>query len=205
MTESIQNPIVVKSLKAANTAAGSMLSHCKNAAELASAEFDATKTPAENITAITENYKSTFAGFDANVKQNFVAYLTILAAAKTPVTITKKVDGENVDIHTTPAELMQKPGMSKHTLRDVAKQVREAIGTARKVKPKNPATMPKTITPAVDRDQTDENAFSAWCDNLSEYLLDAVYRPRIDARLIEMGLMITKTQKGKVIKGTASA
>jgi hypothetical protein len=137
-----------------------------------------------------------------------MAFVTILAADKTPVTITKKVDDEKVDVHTTPAELLQKSGMSKHTLRDVAKQVREVLGTARKsgggAKKK---TTPVTLTPTVDRDMTDEQAFLAWCDNMAEYLKDAVYRPRIDARLVEMSLSLIKITKttGKVIKGTASA
>jgi hypothetical protein len=208
MSDKIQNPLVVKSLQAANKAAGSMLSHCRNAAELASAEFDPAKTPADNIADIAKTYGPTFAGFDPNVRQNFVAYLTILAAQQTPVTITKKVDGEAVDVHTTPGELLKKSGMSKHTLRDVAKQVREAIGTGRKsgggAKKK---TAPTTLTPTVDRDMTDEQAFLAWCDNMAEYLKDAVYRPRIDARLVEMSLSLIKITKttGKVVKGTASA
>jgi hypothetical protein len=208
MSEKIQNPIVVKSLQAANKAAGSMLSHCRNAAELASAEFDPAKTAADNIAEVSKTYGPTFAGFDPNVRQNFVAYLTILAAQQTPVTITKKVDGEAVDVHTTPAELLKKAGMSKHTLRDVAKQVREAIGTARKAgggaKKK---TAPVTLTPTVDRDQTDEAAFLNWADNMAEYLADAVYRPRVDARLIELGLGLVKikTTAGRTVKGKASA
>ena len=205
MTEIVQNPIVIKSIIAANKAAGSMLSHCKNAAEIASAEFDATKTPKENIESVAKTYATAFTGLDANVKQNFMAYLTLAAGKNTPVTITKKVDGENVDIHTTAGEMLSKPGTSKHVIRDIAKQVREAIGTAREAGggAKKKTTAPATFPAAPD--MTDETAFLAWCDNLSEYLLDAVYRPRIDARLIEMGLLITKTQKGKVVKGTASA
>jgi hypothetical protein len=208
MSDKIQNPLVVKSLQAANKAASSMLTHCRNAAELASAEFDAAKTPADNIADIAKTYGGTFSGFNPNVRQDFMAFVTILAADKTPVTITKKVDDEKVDVHTTPAELLQKSGMSKHTLRDVAKQVREVLGTARKsgggAKKK---TAPVTLTPTVDRDMTDEQAFLAWCDNMAEYLKDAVYRPRIDARLIEMSLSLVKikTTPGKVIKGTASA
>jgi hypothetical protein len=208
MSDKIQNPIVVKSLQAANKAAGSMLSHCRNAAELASADFDAAKTPADNISEVTKLYAPNFAGFDANVRQNFVAYLTILAAPQTPVTVTKKVDKEPVDVHTTPAELLQKSGMSKHTLHDIAKQVREVLGTARKSGGgRKPETKPTTLTPTVDRDQTDEQAFLNWADNMAEYLKDAVYRPRIDARLIEMGLSLTKvkTTPGRVVKGTASA
>jgi hypothetical protein len=208
MSDKVQNSLVVKSLQAANKAAGSMLSHCRNAAELASAEFDPAKTAAENIGEVSKTYGPTFGGFDPNVRQNFVAYLTILAASATPVTITKKVDGESVDVHTTPAELLQKSGMSKHTLRDVAKQVRESIGTARKAgggaKKK---TAPVTLTPTIDRDHTDESAFLAWADNMAEYLTDATYRPRIDARLMEMGLGLLKikTTPGKVVKGVASA
>ena len=207
MSDKIQNPIVVKSLKAANTAAGSMLSHCRNAAEIASVEFDPAKSPADNVAEVTKTYAPNFAGFDPNVRQNFVAFLTVMAASATPVTITKKVDGEAVDVHTTPAELLKKAGMSKHTLRDVAKQVREVIGGGRKSTTKKPATKPATLTPTVDRDKTDEAAFLNWADNMAEYLADAVYRPRVDARLVELGLGLVKikTTAGRTVKGTASA
>jgi hypothetical protein len=207
MSETVQNPIVVKSLKAANTAAGSMLSHCKNAAELAAAEFDPAKTPADNIAAVVENYKTAFAGYDANVRRNFVDYLTVLAASSTPVTITKKIDGETVDVHTTAGELAASIKARKHDIQAAAKQVREVIGGGRKTSPKKPATKPVTLTPTVDRDQTDEAAFLNWADNMAEYLADAVYRPRVDARLIELGLSLikVKTTPGRVVKGKASA
>jgi hypothetical protein len=103
--------------------------------------------------------------------------------------------------------LLKKAGMSKHTLRDVAKQVREVIGGGRKSTTKKPATKPATLTPTVDRDQTDESAFLNWADNMAEYLADAVYRPRVDARLVELGLGLVKikTTAGRVVKGKASA
>jgi hypothetical protein len=42
-------------------------------------------------------------------------------------------------------------------------------------------------------------------DNLDEYLKDAVYHPRIVARLIESGYTLQKAAKGVKITGKASA
>jgi hypothetical protein len=53
--------------------------------------------------------------------------------------------------------------------------------------------------------KTETDAFSAWLDNLPEYLGDAVYHPRIVARLIESGYTLQKAAKGTKITGKASA
>jgi hypothetical protein len=208
MTDSklTQNAEVTKHIKAAGKASGTMLAECRKAAELASAQLDMKKPVPDRIAEVMETYAKDFAGFDANVRANFKDFLTIFAVPDAPVSIEIKSKDESAEIHTTAGDMATKP-MVKHTMKDIAKQVREYAGMSRASgggrKPKTPVA--KTPIFAAAPDLTDENAFSAWCDNLSEYLLDAVYRPRIDARLIEMGLMLTKTQKGKVIKGTASA
>jgi hypothetical protein len=198
---------VIDSLNKANKAAGSMLEYCRKAAELAATQLDATKTPKEAHAEIMAIYSPQFAGADANVKQNFSAFLVLHADKRAVIDLKIKSGDESKTVSTTAGEMIGKP-LTKHTLRDLAKQVREvndmgrASGGGRK--PRQPVAKPTAIfAPAPD--MNDETAFLAWCDNLSEYLLDAVYRPRIDARLIEMGLVITKTTKGKVIKGTASA
>ena len=209
MTDSklTQNAEVTKHIKAAGKASGTMLAECRKAAELASAQLDMKKPVPDRIAEVMETYAKDFAGFDANVRANFKDFLTIFAVPDAPVSIEIKSKDESAEIHTTAGDMATKP-MVKHTMKDIAKQVREFAGMSRAAgggrKPRQPVAKPAATFPAAP-DLTDENAFSAWCDNLSEYLLDAVYRPRIDARLIEMGLMLTKTQKGKVIKGTASA
>ena len=197
-----QNAEVSKHIKAAGKAAGTMLAECRKAADIAAKQLDMKKPVSERIAEIVTAYAADFAGLDHNVKANFVSYLTIHAVPDAPVTITIKSKDESGEIHTNAADIISKP-LSKHTLKDVAKQVREHAGIGRATgggrKPKTPTAKPTAP------DMTDETAFLAWCDNLSEYLLDAVYRPRIDARLIEMGLVLTKTAKGKVVKGRASA
>jgi hypothetical protein len=202
-----QNAEVTKHIKAAGKASGTMLAECRKAAELAAMQLDMKKPVPERIAEIMEIYAKDFAGFDANVRANFKDFLTIFAVPDAPVSIEIKSKDESSEIHTTAGDMASKP-MVKHTMKDIAKQVREFAGMSRAAgggrKPRQPVAKPAAAFPAAP-DMTDETAFLAWCDNLQEYLLDAVYRPRIDARLIEMGLMITKTAKGKVVKGTASA
>jgi hypothetical protein len=207
MTESklTQNAEVSKHIKAAGKASGTMLAECRKAAEIAVTQLDMKKPAPDRIAEIMAIYAPDFAGFDHNVRANFKDFLTIFAVPDAPISYEVKSKDESAEIHTTAGEMADKP-MVKHTMKDIAKQVREYAGMARNTKPRGPKTpVAKTPIFAAAPDLTDENAFSAWCDNLQEYLLDAVYRPRIDARLIEMGFMITKTQKGKVIKGVASA
>lgn len=193
---------VVAALNKAAKAATNMLTFCRQAADMAATQLDMAEEPKTRVQTVASAYNAQFAGADANVKQNFVAFLTLHAFPDAPVTTTKKVEDEKIDIHTTAAEILAKP-ISKHTLRDVAKQVREHAGTARKTgggaKPK--AAAPATAAPVA----SDMDAFSAWLDNLEEYLSDSVYHGKVVARLIEAGYTLGKATKGKVIKGAASA
>ena len=193
---------VIDSLNNANKAAGSMLEYCRKAAELAATQLDHNKPIKAALAEVISAYSPQFVGADANVKQNFSAFLVLHADKKAVVDLKIKSANETKTVSTTAGDMLSKP-MTKHTLRDLAKQVREVNDIGRATgggrKPKTPTAKPTAP------DMTDETAFLAWCDNLSEYLLDAVYRPRIDARLIEMGLVLTKTAKGKVVKGRASA
>lgn len=198
---------VTKHIKAAGKASGTMLAECRKAAEIAATQLDMKKPVPERIAEIMEIYAKDFAGFDANVRANFKDFLTIFAVPDAPVSIEIKSKDAATEIHTTAGDMADKP-MVKHTMKDIAKQVREFAGMSRAAgggrKPRQPMAKTPATFPAAP-DMTDETAFLAWCDNLQEYLLDAVYRPRIDARLIEIGLVLTKTANGKVIKGTASA
>lgn len=204
----LASPEVVALLTKANKAAGSMLAYCRQAADKAAAQIDATKKPAETIADIIGAYNVQFKGFDANVKQNFVAFLHLHAVKDAPIVIEVKSKDAKGEIFTTAGEMLDKP-ISKHALRDMAKQVREHIGTARASgggnKPKS--TKAPIFPPAPDMTvkMTDVDAFNAWTDNLEEYLSDAVYRPRIDARLIELGYTLTKAATGRIVKGSASA
>ena len=94
---------------------------------------------------------------------------------------------------------------SKHSMRDAASQVREQNGLGRtrtkKAADKKPETAPNA--PAITRSDIDQ--FSDWLDNLGEYFSDAVYHPRIVARLIELGYTVSKAAKGVKINGKAAA
>ena len=200
-TEIVAMADVVAALNKASKAAANMLVFCRQAADMAASQLDMTEEAKTRVQTVVSAYNAQFAGVDANVKQNFVAFLTLHAFPDAPVTTTKKVDDEKIDIHTTAGDILAKP-ISKHTLRDVAKQVREHAGTARKA---GGGAKPKVAAPAAAPEASEMDAFSAWLDNLEEYLSDSVYHGKVVARLIEAGYTLNKATKGKVIKGKASA
>ena len=193
---------VVAMLGKASKAATNMLTFCRQAADMAASQLDMTEEPKSRVQTVVSTYNAQFAGADHNVKANFVAFLTLHAFPEAPITTVSKVDGEKVDNHTTAAEILAKP-ISKHTLRDVAKQVRDHAGTARKA---GGGAKPKaTPAPTATDIKTEADAFSAWLDNLEEYLSDSVYHGKVVARLIEAGYTLGKATKGVKVKGTASA
>lgn len=189
----------------AGAAATTMLAKAREAAKLAAVQLDGSKPIADRIAAVAAVYKADFEAAGHNVRALFVDALTILAAAQCPVSVrTMGKDGKLADQQITAGEAVD---LSKHAMRDAAKQVRETHGFGRKTgggrkpaaKPAAPVAQPATV------DKTEVDAFSAWLDNLEEYLKDAVYHPRIVARLIECGYSLNKAATGKVIKGKASA
>ena len=100
--------------------------------------------------------------------------------------------------------------MPKHAMRDAAKQVREAIGTARKTSTKTKTkTAPKmpAAAPAPDMTVTasEIDGFSAWLANFDAYFTDAIFHQKIVARAIECGYVISKATKGVKVTGKASA
>ncbi len=184
----------------AGRAAASMLQLCKEAAGKAAAQLNPAQPMGERIDAVVSLYADDFKAAGHNVRALFKDALTLHAAAQTPVTVdTIGKDGKKVETHVTAAEAVALP---KHAMRDAAKQVREAHGLARKAgagrKAKPAATSPTPAASEID-------AFSAWLDNLEEYLTDSVYHGRITARLIEMGYTLNKATQGRKIKGAASA
>ena len=189
----------------AGKAAASMLELCKQAGKAASAQLNPATPIGQRIADVVALYADDFKTAGHNVKALFVDALTLHAASQTPVTVSAIVDGKKADVHVTAADAAQMP---KHAMRDAAKQVREAIGTARKVSAKKPAAakMP-SAPPAPDMTVTagEIDGFTAWLENFDAYFTDVIYHQKIVARAIECGFVITKATKGKVIKGAASA
>lgn len=186
----------------AGKAAGTMLQCCKDAAAKAATQLNPETPIAGRIAAVVSLYAEDFKTAGHNVKSLFVDALTLHAAAQTPVTVDiVGKDGKKEEKHITAVDAVAMP---KHAMRDAAKQVRDANGMGRKTSPKQ--MTPKAATPKASPapDMVDVDAFSAWLDNMPEYMGDAIYRPKIEARLIEMGLILTKAAKGKIIKGSAS-
>lgn len=188
----------------AGQAAASMLAKCKEAAAQAAKQLDATKPLPERIGAVVLLYSADFTAAGHNVKALFVDALTLHAAGQTPVMVnTIGEGGKKVDTPTTAAQAVE---MSKHNMRDAAKQVREAHGMGRRAGGGRKAATPPANAPAApDMVKTEVDAFSAWLDNLEPYFTDAVFHGRITARLIEMGYTVNKAAKGRVVKGAASA
>jgi len=189
----------------AGKAAASMLQLCKEAGKAAAAQLNPATPIGQRIADVVALYADDFKTAGHNVKALFVDALTLHAAAQTPVTVKTIVNGKAQDMHLTAGAAA---GLPKHAMREAAKQVREAIGTARKVSPKKPAAakMP-AAAPAPDMTvtATEIDGFSAWLANLDAYLTDAIFHQKIVARAIECGFVITKATKGKVVKGAASA
>lgn len=187
----------------AGEASATMLQSCKDAAAKAAKQLNPETPIAGRIAAVVSLYADDFKTAGHNVKSLFVDALTLHAAALAPVTVDiVGKDGKKEEKHITAAAAVKMP---KHAMRDAAKQVREQNGMGRKTAPKQSTPKAKTPTAAPAPDMQEIDAFSAWLNNMPEYMADAVYRPKIDARLIEMGLLLTKTAKGTRIHGKAAA
>lgn len=201
-----RDAVVGTLINEAGQAAASMLQKCKDAASKAAAQLDAKKPLGERIAAVVALYADDFKAAGHNVKSLFTDALTLHAASAAPVMVQViGKDGKKADEATTAAKAVD---LSKHNMRDAAKQVREQNGLGRKAGAGRKAATPKTPTatmPAAPDMKTEADAFSAWLDNLPEYLQDAVYHPRIVARLIESGYTLQKAAKGTKITGKASA
>lgn len=186
----------------------SMLAKCKEAASKAAKQLNGAKPMQERIAEVVALYKADFESAGHNVKALFVDALTLHAAAQTPVSVQViGKDGKKAEEHVTASKALD---MSKHAMRDAAKQVREVHGMARKAGAGRKAKTPAKVTPAATDPIADDvkqevDAFSAWLDNLEEYLTDSVYHPKITARLIELGYSLNKAAKGRIVKGKASA
>ena len=210
MTKAINTTTIIGSRDAAvgaligkaGKAAGTMLQCCKDAAAKAATQLNPETPIAGRIAAVVALYADDFKTAGHNVKSLFVDALTLHAAAQTPVTVdVVNKEGKKEEKHITAADAVAMP---KHAMRDAAKQVREANGMARKTASKTAKPTTPKAAPAPDM-QSDVDAFSAWLDNLPEYLNDAIYHPKIVARLIENGYTLSKAAKGTRVHGKAAA
>lgn len=191
----------------AGEAAATMLQSCKEAAALAAKQLNPATPVGQRIADVVALYSADFTAAGHNVRALFVDALTLHAAGQTPVTVSAIVDGKKADVHVTAAEAAAMP---KHAMRDAAKQVREAIGTARKTStktktktaPKMPAAAP---APDMTVTATEIDGFSAWLENFDAYFTDAVFHQKIVARAIDCGYVITKAAAGRKVTGKASA
>ena len=191
----------------AGEAAATMLQSCKEAAQLAAKQLNPATPVGQRIADVVALYSADFTAAGHNVRALFVDALTLHAAGQTPVTVSAIVDGKKADVHVTAAEAAAMP---KHAMRDAAKQVREAIGTARKTKtstktkaaPKMPAAAP---APDMTVTAGEIDGFTAWLENFDAYFTDAVFHQKIVARAIDCGYVITKAAAGRKVTGKASA
>ena len=188
----------------AGEAAATMLQSCKEAAAIAAKQLNPATPIGQRIADVVSLYSADFTAAGHNVRALFVDALTLQAAAQTPVTVSAIVDGKKADVHITAGEAAQMP---KHAMRDAAKQVREAIGTARKTSTKTKTVKTPVAPPAPDMTvtATEIDGFSAWLANFDAYITDAVFHQKIVAKAIECGFVITKATKGTKVTGKASA
>jgi hypothetical protein len=206
-----QNPIIAHRDTAtaalilkAGKAADSMLALCKEAGKAAAAQLNPATPIGQRIADVVSLYSDDFKTAGHNVRSLFVDALTLHAAAQTPVTVSAIVNGKAQDVHVT-AEAAA--AMPKHAMREAAKQVRESIGTARKVSAKKPAAKMPAAPAAPDMTVTagEIDGFTQWLANFDAYFTDAIYHQKIVARAIDCGYVVTKAVKGKTVKGKASA
>lgn len=188
----------------AGKAAATMLQLCKEAAQLAAKQLNPATPIGQRIADVVALYSADFTAAGHNVRALFVDALTLHAAGQTPVTVSAIVDGKKADVHVTAAEAAAMP---KHAMRDAAKQVREAIGTARKPSAKKSAPKMPVAAPAPDMTVTagEIDGFTAWLENFDAYFTDAIFHQKIVARAIECGYVITKAATGRKVTGKASA
>jgi hypothetical protein len=121
---------------------------------------------------------------DHNVKAIFKDCLLLCLAPDTSISLDGKVDGKKVDVQTTAKAAVD---MSKHNLREAAKQVREANGMARATgggrKPAQPVTAPEQVTA-----DSEELAFAAWLANVPVYAMDIKKAARVKAAFEDLGI-----------------
>ena len=195
----LRNAAVGTLLAEAATAQGTMLAKTREAARLAAPALDSALPVKERIAAVVSAYAADFKNAGHNIKSIFVDALTLLACSETDVAVKVVAKGGTAETYVKAGEAVD---MSKHNLKDAAKQVRDAHGMARKT---GGGAKPKTPTAPSAPDMLHVDAFTNWLDMMPEYLNDSVYHGKIVAALIGQGYSLNKAAKGKVVKGAASA
>jgi hypothetical protein len=183
----VRSTEVVLTIKKAADAAGNMYKHSVAAAKLAAQNPPEGALP-EVIAAIMGEYAPELADAGHNVKAIFKDALTLALSPTTAISLESKKDGQVVEIHTTADKAVD---MSKHAMREAAKQVREENGMARKAgggrKPTQPNTAPSQVQ---DTGNNEDLAFAAFLHNLPVYFKEAEKAKQIVAVLKEMGLKL---------------
>lgn len=124
---------VDKLILEAGKASATMTAKAIEAAKLASKKLDAAKPLADRIAMVMAAHSAAFATAGHNVKAIFADALTLLAAPSEKVLVpTFDAVGKKVaDVQAT-VTADKAVDLAKHTMRDAAKQVREAAGIGRK-------------------------------------------------------------------------
>ena len=178
-------PEVVSALKAANTGAGTLVRKAKEAAKLAAGQLDpAEKNLDARVKAVIKAYAADLARMDPNVKAVFSNALLLLAAGETPISITSKEKGVEVEKHLTAGKCLD---LSKHDMAKAAKQARDAHGIGRASGAGRP-----TKAPAAPKQDSEQMAFAAWLDNLAPMLDNPMRERKVLAKLKELGYKVTK-------------
>jgi hypothetical protein len=170
---------LVKAAKAGAT----MIAACKEAAKLASAQFDNSLPVQDRVKVIAALYSAELKTMTADGAAIFRDSLLLLAAPRVPVTLASKdKDGKEVETHTTAEACF---GLGKHSMKDAAKQVRESLGIARKAgggrKPRQPAAPVQTTADSPDL------ALAAFLNNLPVYMADKEAGPKVAEILGNLG------------------
>jgi hypothetical protein len=146
--------------------------------------LEVTGTLAARIDAVYAAYADDLKSVDHNVKAIFKDCLLLCLAPDTTISLEGKVDGKKVDVQTTAKSAVD---MSKHNLKEAAKQVREANDMARATgggrKPAQPVTAPPQVTA-----DTEELAFAAWLANIPVYAKDKTRATRVQAAFEDIGI-----------------
>lgn len=130
----------------AGKAAASMTALTIEAAKLAAAELDAGKPLADRIALVMAAHATAFVTAGHNVKAIFSDALTLLAAGTEKVQVPSfDAAGKKVANVTQAVDAASAVDLSKHTMRDAAKQVREHAGIGRKVAPRTPVAKLEVI------------------------------------------------------------
>jgi hypothetical protein len=152
MAKTLSSPSVDSLILAAGKAAGTMYSKTIEAANLAKSELDGSKPLAERIAAVMTAHAEAFKTAGHNVKAIFSDALTLHACAGDQVVIPGPNKSE------TKMSAGKATTAAKHTMREAAKQVREAHGIGRKVKPKVITSAPKATDDEMARNTLAEVA-----------------------------------------------